>query len=78
LSFRDWIEYVGKDHLHHRLADALGSRRNSVLCIYLMSLCMGVSALTLRNAGPADAVLLIVQVGNTDPSSVWTIIISNS
>ena len=61
LSFRDWIEYVGKDHLHHRLADALGSRRNSVLCIYLMSLCMGVSALMLRNAGPADAVLLIVQ-----------------
>jgi UDP-GlcNAc:undecaprenyl-phosphate GlcNAc-1-phosphate transferase len=61
LSFRDWIEYVGKDHLHHRLADALGSRRNSVLCIYLMSMCMGVSALMLRNAGPADAVLLIVQ-----------------
>jgi len=61
LSFRDWIEYVGKDHLHHRLADALGSRRNSVLCIYLMSLCLGVSALMLRNAGPADAVLLIVQ-----------------
>jgi len=61
MSFRDWIEYVGKDHLHHRLADALGSRRNSVLCIYLMSLCLGVSALMLRNAGPADAVLLIVQ-----------------
>ncbi len=61
MSFRDWIEYVGKDHLHHRLAEALGSRRNSVLCIYLMSLCLGVSALMLRNAGPADAVLLIVQ-----------------
>jgi len=61
MSFRGWIEYVGKDHLHHRLADALGSRRNSVLCIYLMSLCLGVSALMLRNAGPADAVLLIVQ-----------------
>jgi UDP-GlcNAc:undecaprenyl-phosphate GlcNAc-1-phosphate transferase len=61
LSFRNWIEYVGKDHLHHRLADALGSRRNSVLCIYLMSMCLGVSALMLRNAGPADAVLLIVQ-----------------
>ena len=29
-SFRNWIEYVGKDHLHHRMADALGSRHSSV------------------------------------------------
>lgn len=60
-SFREWIEYVGKDHLHHRLADALGSRRRAVFFIYLMSLCLGLSALILREAGMVDAMLLVLQ-----------------
>jgi UDP-GlcNAc:undecaprenyl-phosphate GlcNAc-1-phosphate transferase len=60
-SFREWIEYVGKDHLHHRLADVLGSRRKAVLFIYLMGLCLGLSAIVLRGAGPEDAILLILQ-----------------
>jgi len=60
-SFREWIEYVGKDHLHHRLADVLGSRRKAVLFIYLMGLCLGLSALVLRDSGTDDAMLLILQ-----------------
>jgi len=60
-SFREWIEYVGKDHLHHRLADVLGSRRRAVFFIYLMSLCLGLSALILREAGMVDAMLLMLQ-----------------
>ncbi|MCP4627144.1 MAG: hypothetical protein GY850_27085 [bacterium] len=31
LNFRQWIEYVGKDHLHHRLANVLGGNKKSVL-----------------------------------------------
>jgi len=27
LSFRQWIDYVGKDHLHHRLANVLGGEK---------------------------------------------------
>jgi UDP-GlcNAc:undecaprenyl-phosphate GlcNAc-1-phosphate transferase len=61
LNFRDWIDYVGKDHLHHRLADALGCRRRSVLFIYLMSLCLGASAFLLRSADAPAALLLIIQ-----------------
>ena len=61
LNFRQWIEYVGKDHLHHRLANVLGSKKKSVLFIYLLSLCLGLSAVALRNARVVDAVLLIVQ-----------------
>jgi len=61
LSFRQWIEYVGQDHLHHRLAHALGSNKRSVLFIYLLSLCLGISAVALRNARVVDAVLLIFQ-----------------
>jgi len=60
-NFRQWIEYVGKDHLHHRLAKVLGGRKQSVLFIYLLGLCLGTSAVVLRNARPTDAVLLIIQ-----------------
>jgi UDP-GlcNAc:undecaprenyl-phosphate GlcNAc-1-phosphate transferase len=60
-NFKQWIEYVGKDHLHHRLANVLGGRKQSVLFIYLLGLCLGTSAVVLRNARPADAVLLIIQ-----------------
>ncbi len=60
-NFRQWIEYVGKDHLHHRLANVLGGRKQSVLFIYLLGLCLGTSAVVLRNARPTDAILLIVQ-----------------
>ena len=60
-NFKQWIAYVGKDHLHHRLAYALGTNRRSVLFIFLMNFCLGISAISLRNARPVDAVLLIVQ-----------------
>jgi len=61
LNFRQWIEYVGKDHLHHRLANVLGGQKKSVLFIYLLSLCLGLSAIALRNARVVDAILLILQ-----------------
>jgi len=61
LSFRQWIDYVGKDHLHHRLANVLGGKKKSVLFIYLLSLCLGLSAVALRNARVVDAILLILQ-----------------
>jgi len=60
-SFREWIDYVGKDHLHHRLDSVLGGRKKSVLFVYLLSFCLGTSAIVLRYARPADAVLLIAQ-----------------
>jgi UDP-GlcNAc:undecaprenyl-phosphate GlcNAc-1-phosphate transferase len=60
-NFRQWIEYVGKDHLHHRLANVLGGRKQSVLFIYLLGFCLGTSAVVLRNARPVDALLLILQ-----------------
>jgi UDP-GlcNAc:undecaprenyl-phosphate/decaprenyl-phosphate GlcNAc-1-phosphate transferase len=61
LSIRQWLEYVGQDHLHHRLAHVLGSNKRSVLFIYSLSLCLGISAVALRNARVVDAVLLIFQ-----------------
>jgi len=60
-SFRSWIEYVGKDHLHHRLATLLGTQKGSVFLIYLLSVCLGLGAIMLRNARTVDALLLLVQ-----------------
>ena len=60
-SIKEWLEYVGKDHLHHRLERALGSRQASVAMIFLMTICLGLAALGLRNAGTTEAVLLLLQ-----------------
>lgn len=61
LNFRQWIEYVGKDHLHHRLSHVLGSNKRSVLFIYLLSLCLGLNAIGLRDAPLSAALLHIFQ-----------------
>ena len=61
-TFREWIEYVGHDHLHHRMARVLGGSTQSVLFIYLLALCLGLSAILLRNAHqPSEAFLLLSQ-----------------
>ena len=60
-SIKEWLDYVGKDHLHHRLERALGSRQASVAMICLMTICLGLAALALRDAGTTEAVLLLVQ-----------------
>jgi len=61
MNFRQWIEYVGRDHLHHRLAYLFGTPKKSVLFIYVMAVCLGISALVLRNARTLDALLLLTQ-----------------
>lgn len=60
-DFRGWLDYVGQDHLHHRIVALLHSRRQSVLFIYLLSICLGLSAIALRNARTVDALVLIMQ-----------------
>ena len=61
-NFKEWIEYVGHDHLHHRMARVLGGPTQSVLFIYLLTLCLGLSAILLRNAHhPFEALLLLCQ-----------------
>lgn len=62
-SVKDWLDYVGKDHLHHRLERALGSRQASVAMIFLFTICLGLAALALRQAGTMEAVVLLIQAG---------------
>jgi UDP-GlcNAc:undecaprenyl-phosphate GlcNAc-1-phosphate transferase len=60
-NVKQWIDYVGKDHLHHRTYALLGDKRKAVLFIYLLSVTLGVSAIALRNARPVDGILLVIQ-----------------
>ncbi|MBI4841132.1 MAG: hypothetical protein HY803_08680, partial [candidate division NC10 bacterium] len=60
-SFREWIAYTGRDHLHHRLEALLRSKRQTVLLIFLLSVSMGLAGMALRNARTLEAVLLTLQ-----------------
>lgn len=60
-NFRQWLDYVGRDHLHHRLYAVLGDRRKTVLFIYLICATLGISAIALRHARMVDSVLLVIQ-----------------
>ena len=60
-SLKEWIDYVGTDHIHHRLYNLLGDKRKAVLFIYFLCATLGISAITLRYARPIDGVLLVVQ-----------------
>lgn len=62
-SVKEWLDYVGKDHLHHRLERVLGSRQASVAMILLFTICLGLAAVALRHAGTMEAVLLLIQAG---------------
>ena len=60
-TFKEWIEYTGKDHLHHRLLRIGFSQVQAVLFIYLISIVFAFAALALRYATMAQAVLLLLQ-----------------
>jgi UDP-GlcNAc:undecaprenyl-phosphate GlcNAc-1-phosphate transferase len=60
-SFHEWIAYVARDHLHHRLEALVRSKRQAVLLIFLLSISMGLAAMALVNARAIEAVLLTLQ-----------------
>jgi UDP-GlcNAc:undecaprenyl-phosphate GlcNAc-1-phosphate transferase len=60
-TFWEWIDYTGRDHLHHRLAALLGSQRLAVLLIFLLTSVMGLAAVALKEARLMDAVVLLAQ-----------------
>lgn len=60
-TVKEWIDYVGKDHLHHRLERALGSRKASVTMIFSLTVTLGLAAIVLRKADLAEAIMLLTQ-----------------
>lgn len=50
-NLKEWIEYTGKDHLHHRLVNLGFTETETVLFIYLIAACLGVSGINLKTSG---------------------------
>ena len=62
-TFREWLDYVGKDHLHHRVYAMGIGKRNAVFVLYLVTLLLGFSAIIIRTGGPLEAWLALFQAG---------------
>ena len=60
-NFREWIEYVGKDHLHHRLMTLGCSQAQAVTLILSFSILMGLAALALIKSPMITVILLLAQ-----------------
>ena len=60
-TLKEYLEYVGKDHMHHRLERALGSRTDAVLMIFLLSIALGLAGVVLRSARTVEALFLLLQ-----------------
>jgi UDP-GlcNAc:undecaprenyl-phosphate GlcNAc-1-phosphate transferase len=60
-TFREWIDYVGTDHLHHRLLELFGRPSMAVWFILLLNIALGLAAIELRDATLTEALLLILQ-----------------
>ena len=60
-SLREWLEFTGRDHIHHRLEDLRIGRRGAVLVIYIVTIWLGLSALALQEATGFNAALQLGQ-----------------
>ena len=57
-TFREWLDYRGRDHFHHRLMNLGLSERNAVLFIYIVCVVLGINALLIENARVSYPVVL--------------------
>lgn len=60
-TFRQWIEYTGRDHIHHRLMDLGLSRHDTVGFLCVICIVLALSAITLKNATGFLAILSLLQ-----------------
>ena len=58
-SVREWIDYVGRDHLHHERV--LGKKEYATLFVYALSFTLSLKATILLMASPAASYLLVLQ-----------------
>jgi len=62
-SFRQWIDYTGRDHIHHRLSAVLGGPPRALALILTLALGLGLSALGLRRGSNGQAAIFLVHGG---------------
>src|SRR3989339_581363 len=60
-NVKEWLEYAGKDHFHHRLMKLGFSEKKTVIFIWGLNLCLGLGSLVIRDSGVKGSILLLVQ-----------------
>lgn len=60
-SFQDWVAYVGKDHIHHRLFRVFQSNKKTVCLILAITGGLGISAVVMRQADTLNSLLIVFQ-----------------
>jgi len=60
-TFRQWLDYVGKDHFHHRVYELGLGRSKSVFFMYVVNIMLGFSAVIVRTGGTLEAYLALIQ-----------------
>lgn len=60
-NFKQWIEFTGKDHLHHRFEALLQSKRFAVVLVLTLNLCLALAALIIRYVNLTRAMILLLQ-----------------
>lgn len=60
-NFKQWLEYTGRDHIHHRLLNIGLNRFDTVGFICVISIVLALSAITLKNATGLLAILSLFQ-----------------
>ncbi len=60
-SVREWIDYVGRDHLHHRLMEMGCTQGQAVVMIVSFTLMMGLAALAIIKSSLMATWLLLIQ-----------------
>lgn len=60
-TFKEWLEFAGRDHFHHRLMNLRLTEVQTVLFILAVNLCLGLGALVIRDTGTKGSILLLLQ-----------------
>ncbi len=60
-SFHDWVAYVGRDHIHHRMQRLFQDKKKSVLLILCISACLGLSAVIMPQLDTFSSTLIMAQ-----------------
>jgi len=60
-TFREFLAFVGHDHIHHRMNSILGSKTLAVIFILILNVILGLGTLALRGANFFIALIMVVQ-----------------
>ena len=60
-NFREWLDYTGRDHLHHRINQLGWSRPNTVFIIWFINISVSLSAVYMMDAPLAYGIIAVFQ-----------------